>query len=140
MQLLHDRATMMRALSSTSDSTLARLLADRMAALSQGQFNLLNQTEILVVEPGDTEADIIHEVGFSPLVEPFDGIRFDEPGFQPYWDWLVPHDGWWEMCVSFGSTFAYIILIRDIPSRTSELTALCRQYTARQPSGPLPDL
>ncbi len=140
MQLLHDRATMMRALADTSDPALTHLLSNRMAALSQGDFDLLDHTEILVVEPGDTEHDIIREVGFSPLVEPIDGIRFGKPGFQPFWDWLVSHHGWWEMCISFGGTFAYIILIKDGPSRTPELTVLCDQYADHQPQGRLPKL
>lgn len=129
MKLLHDRATMMRALTETCDSTLAHLLANRIAALLQGEFDLIDQTEFLVVEQGDTEADIIREVGFSPLVEPIDGFRFGSPGFHPFWDWLIGHPGWWEMSVSFGSTFAYILFIQHGEGLEPELAALCAHYT-----------
>lgn len=129
MKLLHDRAAMMRTQADTSDPALTQIIGKRIAALSQGEFNLIDATEILVVEQGDTEADIIREVGFSPLVDPVDGIRFGSPGFQPFWDWLIGHPGWWEMSVSFGSTFAYILFIQSADGIEPELAALCAHYT-----------
>lgn len=128
MQYLYDRATRAHALTSSRDETLTTLLANRIAALSHGEFNLIDQTEILVVEPRDREADIIRHVGFSPLVEPIDGVRFGQPNFHPFWDWLVQHQGWWEMCISFGSTFAYILFIKDGDGVEPALLTLCRCY------------
>lgn len=129
MQLLHDRATMIRALTETHGSNLNHLLANRISALSGGELNLIDQTEILIVEPGDTEDDIVRHVGFSPLVEPIDGIRFDQPGFRPYWDWLIRHPEWWELSVSFGGGFAYILLINDADGVEPALARLCTKYT-----------
>ena len=128
MRLLHDRATLMRALINPSDPTLAQLLSDRLAALSTGAFDLIDHTEIVIIEPGDTEADIIREVGFSPLVEPIDGIRFGSPGFHPFWDWLIGHPGWWEMSVSFGSTYALVLFIENAEGSLRELRELGRRY------------
>lgn len=118
----------MRALINPSDPNLAHLLANRLAALSTGTFDLIDHTEIVIIEPGDTEADIIREVGFSPLVEPIDGIRFGQPGFQPFWDWLIRHLGWWELSISFGSTFAYILFIQDVNGIEPELAIFCARY------------
>jgi hypothetical protein len=126
MQHLYDRATMTRALTGNLDPALTARLASRIAALSQGEFDLVDDTEILIVETGDTENDIIRHVGFSPLVEPIDGHRFGQPGFQPFWDWLIQHPGWWELSVSFGSTFAYILLIQDAEGVLPELRAMCQ--------------
>ncbi len=122
---LHNQETMALALAGDLDPTLHRLLTERIAALGE---ELIDLTEYLVVESGDTEADIIREVGISPLVEPIDGKRFDEPGFSPQWDWLVDHGGWFEMIVTFGSTFAYVLFIEDADRVPTDLLDLCRHY------------
>jgi len=122
---LYDRATMVHALTLDLYPPLLRLLKDRIGALGEA---LIDWTEYLVVESGDTEADIIRHVGFSPLVEPIDGRRFGEPGFHPHWDWLTDQNGWFEMIVTFGSTFAYVLLIQDSEGVPSDITTLCRTY------------
>lgn len=132
---LYDRATMAHALTCDLEPQLHRLLTDRITALGE---DLIDWTEYLVVEPGDTETDIVRHVGFSPLIEPFDGIRYGEPGFHPGgWDWLVDHGGWYEMSASFGSTFAYILLIQDTDGVLPKLRRLCRRYVADQQGGRL---
>ena len=125
---IHHRATMARALTLDLDPQLRSLLAARIAALVTADYDLTDDTEYLIVEPGDTEADIIRHVGFSPLVEPIDGARFGSAGFHPFWDWLGGHAGWYEMIVTFGSTFAYVLFIRDADGVNSDLLALCRHY------------
>ena len=128
---LYDRATMAHALSLDLDPRLHDLLAERIAALATPNGDLTDSTEYLIVEPGDTEADIARHVGFSPLIEPFDGIRFGEPGFHPGgWDRLVDHGGWFELVVTFGSTFAYVLLIQDADGVIPDLRQLCRRFAA----------
>lgn len=122
---LYDRATMGRALTLDLNPQLRRLMADRIAALGE---DLIDQTEYLVVRPGDSEEDIIRHVGFSPLVEPIDGARFGEPGFHPHWDWLAHHPGWFEMIETMGSTWAYVLLIQDEDGLLPELRRFCRLY------------
>ena len=122
---LYDRATIARALTLDLDPTLRHLLAERIGALTD---ELLDCTEYLIVEPGDTEDDIIRAVGFSPLVEPVDGARHGETGFHPHWDLLADRGGWFELIETFGSTFAYILLIRDADGVSPDLLALCRTY------------
>jgi hypothetical protein len=123
---LYDRATMVHALTLPLDPRLHRLLAERIGALTA---DLIDYTEYLVVEAGDTEADIVRHVGLSPLVEPIDGIRYGELGFVPHWDWIADRDGWFELIFTFGSAFAYVLLIEDAAGVTAELRRLCRGYT-----------
>jgi hypothetical protein len=120
---LYDRATMAHALTLDLDPRLHILLKERIGALGE---DLIDQTEFLVVEPCDTEEDIVHHVGFSPLVEPIDGIRFGETGFNPHWDLLADRGGWFELIETFGSTFGYILLIAD---RNDELGVLCHEFS-----------
>lgn len=125
---LYDRATMARALTLDLDPQLHALLATRIAVLISADFDLTDDTEYLVIEQGDTEDDIIRHVGFSPLIEPVDGNRFRNAGFHPVWDWLGHHAGWYEMIVTFGSTFAYVLLIQDADGVNSDLLTMCRRY------------
>lgn len=122
---IYDRATMAQALAHTLEPRLHTLLAERFADLSE---ELIDCTEYLVVQAGDTEADIVRHVGFSPLVEPIEGGRFGGRGFHPHWDYLVRHDGYFELIFTFGSSFAYVILIPDEADTLSELRSLCRRY------------
>lgn len=128
MLSLYDRTAMMQALTLELDAQLLDLLRRRIASLEDGPHDLLDWTEITVIEPGDSEDAVAREIGFSPLVEPIDGARFGTPGFAPFWDQLIDHQGWFEMVVSFGSTFASILFIPDAGQDGDELTALCRQH------------
>jgi hypothetical protein len=124
----YDRATMAHALTLDLDPRLHRLLADRIGALTD---DLVDFTEYLIVQPSDTEADIVRHVGFSPLIDPIDGWRFGEPRFQPSFDWVADHGGWFELIITFGSTFAYILLIEDKPGM-NDLGTFCRAYSGRK--------
>ena len=122
----YDRAGFARALTLDLDANLHRLLADRIGALTE---DLIDCTEYLVVQPGDTEVDIIHCIGLSPLIEPMDGIRFGEPGFRPHWDYLAAQDGWYELIFTFGSDFAYILFIHKEDQAADPLQRLCHAYS-----------
>lgn len=124
---LFDRATMAHTLTLSLDPRLRRLLRQRMEAYGN---DLLDQTEFLIVEAGDSEDDVQRHIGFSPLVEPIDGNRFGQPGFHPHWDWLARHDGWYEMIVTFGSTFAYVLFVQADAADTSALQRLCDTYAS----------
>ncbi len=121
----HDRTGFARALTLELDPNLHRLLAECIGELTE---DLIDFTEYLVVQPGDTEADIIRHIGLSPLIEPMEGIRYGEPGFRPPWDWLGAHCGWFELIFTFGSTFAYIVFVEDREGVPHDLLTLCRTY------------
>ncbi len=107
--------------------SLRSLLAPRIARLPT--MYLTNLTHLLVIEPGDTEADIRYEVGFSLLENPLDRVRFGSPGFQPFWDALYQHEGWYELIVTIGNTgFACVFFIQDTQGVDPRLLALCRAY------------
>jgi hypothetical protein len=127
MMYFYDRASFARALTLDLDPRLHALLARRIGNLAT---ELIDYTEYLVVERGDTEGDIIRYIGLSPLIEPMGGIRFGKPGFQPHWDYLAAHDGWFEFIFTFGSAFAYVLLVESRNSETDLLQRLCMTYTS----------
>ncbi|MFC3714317.1 hypothetical protein ACFOMD_17240 [Sphingoaurantiacus capsulatus] len=127
---LSDAASLQGALNLCLEPALLDLLRRRIERL-QRQYDgqLLDQTHILIVEPGDTEEDIQREVGFSPLESPYDRARYGAPDFHPFWDWLQLHGGWFELIQTVGNSgFAYVLFIKDVVGVPEDLLRLCREY------------
>jgi hypothetical protein len=125
----YDRAGFARALTLDLDTNLHRLLAERIGTLTE---ELIDYTEYLVVQSGDTEADILRHIGLSPLIEPMEGTRYGELGFRPYWDWLEVHCGWFELIFTFGSDFAYVVFVENREGVPHDLLTLCQVYAAKR--------
>jgi hypothetical protein len=124
-----DRASLEAAPTLPLDEQLRPLLLNRIRHYAtQG---LLDLTHLVVVQPGDTEEDIVAEIGLSPLVNSLDGARYGSPNFQPWHDWLQRHDGFFELVVTVGNSgFAFVLLIQDAPGADPDLIALCRTFAA----------
>jgi hypothetical protein len=132
MLSLYDKTSREAALASPLDPRLQQLLADRIH--DARETNLLGLTHLLVVQPGDCEHTIAEEICLSPLTNPIDGERFGSVDFQPWWDWLQQHDGWFEMIITVGNSgFAFILLIQDADGVQPELLSLCRTYVEERP-------
>ena len=120
---LYDEATTQAALALSLDPSLLDLLTPRIALYSAA--GLTAMTHYLVIQPGDTEADIEREAGFSPFVDPLSGLRHDQPGYQPGWDHLSARGGYHRLVFTFGSTHATVLLV---PDDGGALADLCRRY------------
>lgn len=120
MNNLPDLDSQLAALNQPLAPNLHKLLLGRIQdALALGLGNL---THILVIEPGDAEADIIDAIGFSPLVSRIDGIHL-----EPDWDWIERHEGWWELVYTVSNAgFAFILLVQDAHGVLPDLLDLCR--------------
>lgn len=91
--------------------------------------NLGELTHILVITTDDTEQDIIDEIGWSPLQNLHDEIRYRQPGFQPYWACLTLRDGYFELIHPVGNDgFAWVLVIED--AGESDLLSMCREYVS----------
>lgn len=128
MLFAYDRASMAHLLSLDLDPQLHSLLERRFAALITPYGDLTDATEFFVIQSSMTEAEIQDELGYSPLEEPITGARFGSAGFQPYWDHLVRHDGWFELAISYGSTFGTIILV-EADGVLPDLLAMCESFS-----------
>ena len=113
----YDRAGFARLNELDLEPRLRRLLADRIANLTE---DLKDYTEYIALLPGESEDDLIRHIGFSPLVDPIDGGR------RPHHDYATYHDGWVELIFTFGSTHCCIVLIPDTDGVPDDLRALCR--------------
>lgn len=131
MLSIYDTASAKEALNQPLDPDLRAAIT---AKLEQAKAaGLADLTYILVIQPGDTEAAIIDEIGFSPLCNPTDGIRFGEPDFQPYWAWLQDAGGWYELIVTVGNSgFAYLLFVMKAEGVLPDLLAMCAAYATSQ--------
>lgn len=119
MLSIYDEQTLTHALSLPLDPKLHALLADRIAQLTP---ELIEMTHFLIVEEGDTEADLVSELGFCPI-EVIDGV--------PSWDWLHDHGGWTECIQTVGNSgFAYHLFVQD---GEGALPRLCRHHAEPRP-------
>lgn len=117
MLSLIDPAAMIAAL-----PTLAPLPHQRVQETLDGE--LADMTHILIIGSDDTEADIVAEIGFSPLE--LERLRFSDSGLEPAWDLLLDHGGWFEMVFCVGNDgFAFVLLVEDCEPKTL-FVALCR--------------
>ena len=114
------------------DRALQRLLDQRVEQLTEdGGAEVGEFAHFLVVGPGDTPADIEAALGFSVIENIVDGARYGDPDFQPSWEWIEQHAGWFELAfVLSDDGFGWVVLIQDSENVDPQLLALCREYAS----------
>ncbi len=113
-----------------TDPQLKNLLSDRVHDWTA--LGLLDFTTLVLIEVGDTDASIIEELAFSPLVNPLDGKRFGMEGFVLPFDYFEDHGGWFELIVTVGNDgFAFVLFVRDREGVDPELLTMCRSHAGR---------
>ena len=125
MQLIHTAADVAK----LADPALRHLIKATIAALSEDEpFDAAVLGYFLIVEPGDTVADLDAQIGFSILANRWTGIRFDAPGYTQHFEVLDEHAGYFEM-VFILSDDGYGIEV-FVPKRgvAPELLAMCERY------------
>lgn len=130
MILIFDRASAAAVSASNLDPLMRAVLEAELALLTAGEHDLTDWTDIALIQPRDSEADIGREVGFSPLIDPILNVRFGEPGFEPGWDLLTLRGGVFRFVFTFGSTHATILLVPDANGILPGLLNLCRHHAA----------
>ena len=127
MQSYDTRASIEAALHLPLEHRIHRLLLKRVEQWRAA--GVLDMTHVLVIEPGGTEAAIIEEVGFSPLID-LGGARYPSADFDPYWDGPIwRHDGWFELIVTVGNSgFAFVLFIQDAAGTLPDLLSMCRDH------------
>lgn len=113
MIIIYDHHTAARALALPLDAPPRAALMAEIALLTSGEHDLTNHTAVLVVQPGDTTADVAREAGL-PL--PLAG-----------WDLLTLTGDVFRLVVTYGSTFATVVLIPDDERTDPRLLDLCRR-------------
>lgn len=124
MHSYDDAAAIAAAPNTVTDPMLKSLLADRVQDWTA--LDLLALTHLVIVDVEDTEHTVAAEIGFSPLVNPLDGLRVGDDGYVSPWDWAEEHHGWLEVMMTIGdSGHAVFLFVADGSGLSYELRALC---------------
>lgn len=128
MQVIKDPADTIR----ISDPLIRRLVQERLHDLAKQQCDLAELGYFVIVEPGDSIAAIDAQLGFSVLANRFTGIRFDQPGFTPSFEFIEDGDCCFDMVVITCDDGSGIeIFIPKSDQAPVELIAMCQAYAIR---------
>jgi len=91
---------------------------------------------MVVVEPGDTVAQLEQETGCCITRDLFDETRYGEADFAPSYESLEEHDACYEMLfITNDDGFAITVFIPKVEGIARDLLALCADYAV--PASPL---
>ncbi len=114
-----------------ADPELRTLIEQTIAALSQdAPFDPDVLGYFLIVQPGDSLADIDAQLGFSILTNRWTGIRYDQPGYTPSFEILQEHAGYFELVfVLSDDGYGVELFVPKAAGVDPELLAMCIQFT-----------
>ncbi|MDO8713326.1 MAG: hypothetical protein Q7K13_02455 [Polynucleobacter sp.] len=136
MQIIRDLADVAK----LADPELRRLIEATIAALSEDDpYDPAVLGNFLIVEPGDTVAELDEQMGFSILANRWTGIRFDAPGYTQHFEVLEEHAGYFEMVFIISDDgYGVEVFIPKCPGTDPNLLAMCARYaTLAIPDVPL---
>ncbi len=131
MLSLRDTASIAKAIQPPQEACLRTILNQRIIQLTEdgGGGDIGELAHFLVVRPGDTPSDVQNELGFSILENLVDGARYGSLDFEPSWEWIMRHDGWFELVyVLSDDGFGWVVFIEDDQATHVDLLAVCREY------------
>ena len=113
-----------------TDPVLRHLIETTITALSEDYpYDPDVLGYFLIVEPGDTIAELDAQIGFSILANRWTGIRVDAPGSTQHFEVLEEHAGYFEMVFIVSDDGCNgIELIVPLRGVAPELLAMCARY------------
>lgn len=114
------------------DPNLLALIRRRIADTAEYVDHFSELVFFVIVEPGDNTA-VDASLGFSLLVNRFDGIAFGEPGFTPSWDVLEEHAAYYELVYVLSDDGQGVtVFVTRAEGVSAELLAMCREFTTSE--------
>ena len=128
MLSITDRGSLARALALPLERRLAALLVLRQQQLGGDIFG---NARFVVVEPGDTSADLEGAVGFSVFQNPGDGSRLGDADFTPGWEWIEDHGFAYELVfILTDDGYAHVVIVEKGSGVDARLLDLCATYAS----------
>ena len=121
-----------RSLQSTqhiSNLAIRNLVRQRIDDLGGDAFDTNALGYFLVVEAGDTIEAISTTVGFNILHNRFAGVRYDQPGFTPSFEFVEEFPTCYDMVfVLDDSGIGFEVFVPMEEGINADLIAMCRKY------------
>jgi len=113
-----------------SETSLCKIINQRLTQLTEdGGGDVADIAHFLIVQAGDDDRSVKGELGFSILENLVDGARFGNPDFEPSWEWIMRHEGWFELVyVLTDDGFGWVVFVQDDEATDADLLAVCREY------------
>ena len=120
---------------SISNPELSEWACRRMEEICDGEdFDPDIHGFFVVVEAGDSAAEVESESGCPILHSPFNSARYGDDAFRPCFEVLEEHDSFYELVFVPGDgDFGVVIFIPKEDGVDSELLALCAEYAVPAP-------
>ena len=124
MQVIRDLLSTER----ISDPAIRTLVQQRIDDLGGDKFNTTELGYFLVIESGSQET-INAQLGFSILANRFTGIRWDQPGFTPSFEFIEEFPACYELVfILDDSGYGIDIFISKGTGVDPDLLAMCQRY------------
>jgi hypothetical protein len=128
---------------SISDRDVRGVVWTRFHQITEGEvYDYDRHGELIVVEPGDTVAQLEEESG-CPILSDYDGARFGDPEFSPVFEAIEDHAGrenvragcYEIVAVVNDDGFGIAIFVPKQPGIDADLIAMCAKHS--QPATPV---
>ena len=98
-------------LNTTNDQEVKSILGNLVSTIEAQGFHIEDVAHVFLVDPSDTSAVLTQFLGYSPLINRWSGVSYNQPGFTPYWEYFVEHHNWYELvCVLSDDGFGHSVL------------------------------
>lgn len=112
-----------------SDPAIRKLVQHRIDDLGGDQFDSAELGYFLVVETGDSIDTINTQIGLNILANRFTGIRWDQPGFTPSFEFIEEFPACYELVfIMDDSGYGVDIFISKGTGVDTDLLAMCQRY------------
>ncbi len=124
MEIIHALLSTMQ----ISDPAIRKLVQQRIDELGGDKFNATELGYFLVIESGSLNS-ISTQIGFSILANRFTGIRWDQPGFTPSFEFIEEFSACYEIVfILDDSGYGIDIFISKGTGVDPDLLAMCQRY------------
>ena len=112
------------------DPDVRRLVWTRFHQITDGEaYDYDRHGELIVVEPGDSVADL-EEASGCPLLHNYEGTRFGDPEFVPALEAIEDHWGCYEMVAILNDDgFGIALYVPKHPHIDADLLAMCAAHS-----------
>ena len=108
---------------------IRQLVQQRIHDLGGEDFDSESIGYFLVVEVGDTLQALETQLGFDITANRYSGVRYDQPGFTPSWEFLESFPDCWDAVWILGDSYGVEIFISKDTAIDPDVQAMCAMYS-----------
>lgn len=115
-----------------SNQQIRELVQERINDLGGEEFDTNALGYFLVIQPGDTLDSIDAQLGFSILANRFTGIRYDQPGFTPSFEFVEEFATCYDMVFIISDDgFGIEVFVDKAEGVPPDLRIMCRVHAVQ---------